>query len=449
MVSGKPPRRSKSTAEPVTIDLKATEVPKPETERVPAGDAEAAAVSTPSTEQGASSSHAAPEEAVKTGVSDTSETGEAASTVKDEKLDKDDQATGAAQAKTQEEPSAADEVPSAAQADTPEDKANEDVRGKSAEASATKGRGPAMLAAGIAGGLVALIGMGGLQYAGVLPAFGPQSGQDRLAALSGEVEALKADLGNIKPTDTSALAARITRLEQAAPAGNGGDAGPAISDLQGKLAATNQSIDTLKAGLDGRLDSLTKGQGDLVNRVEALETKVNRPDGNIQIARAIAASALKTAADRGGPFLSELQTLATVVPDDPAIAALKPYAATGVASRSQLIRDFDPVANRILAAIDQPSESADIGERLWASAKSLIKVRPVGNVEGTSPAAIVARMGDKLQNGDLKGAAEEWNSLPQAGKAASQAFKTALDGRIAVETNVSAAVARAIAARQG
>lgn len=167
------------------------------------------------------------------------------------------------------------------------------------------------------------------------------------------------------------------------------------------------------------------------------------------MARAIALSGLKTAIDRGGPFLSELDALKSVSPEDPAVAALTPLASNGVPSRSDLVRDFNQVADDILSAINQPEAGEGWTDRLLASARSLVKVRPVGNVEGETPEAIVARVENKLQNGDLKGAALEWETLPEAGKQASSDFATKLKNRIEAEERVSSALSQAVAGNGG
>jgi hypothetical protein len=70
-----------------------------------------------------------------------------------------------------------------------------------------------------------------------------------------------------------------------------------------------------------------------------------------------------------------------------------------------------------------------------------IRVRPVGSVEGDTPEAVIARIEDKLNNGDLKGASRDWESLPESAKTAGQDFKTKLDQRLRVETAIGAAVA--------
>jgi len=53
-------------------------------------------------------------------------------------------------------------------------------------------------------------------------------------------------------------------------------------------------------------------------------------------------------------------------------------------------------------------------------------------------------MEDKVKNGDLPGAANEWNDLPPAAKQASAAFKQSLEARIRVEDLVSGALSKAV-----
>jgi len=90
----------------------------------------------------------------------------------------------------------------------------------------------------------------------------------------------------------------------------------------------------------------------------------------------------------------------------------------------------------------QPGQS--FSERLWSSATSMIKVRPVGYVEGEGADAIVSRIEANLTDGNLKGAATEWDKLPEAGKKAGAAFKASLDARIKVEDLVGSTLSRAI-----
>lgn len=443
MVSGKPPRRSKTTEEPVIIDLKATEVAtdKPSEQVKPAEEATASAPATsePVTEALPSETESAV----------ASEITEAADTPKEDKQN-------AAPETSVEPPSAEQEKPEDAQfgsrASDVSPQAPLPEQDKPAPERPPSTATSSLLAAGIAGGLIALIAAGSMQYAGILPASGAGAGAEKIEALSAEVETLKEAMAKAQPAtaDTSALEARLAKLENTQQQTQSAAIDPAIiSALEAKIASANQATDQLKSEVAGRVQSLTSGQTELSDKLSTIQTKLDKPRDDIEVARAIAASALKTAADRGGPFLAELRTLGSIAPEDPAINALEPYAATGAVSRAELLQRFGNVADTILSAINQPAESANIGERLLASAMSIIKVRPVGNVAGDSPSAIVARIEDKIRNGDLKGASAEWETLPEAGRTVSESFKKALDARIAVEAQVSDALARSVAGRQG
>lgn len=455
MVSGKPPRRSKTTEEPVIIDLTATEVAKEK-----AAEEAAASVEASHDAAGEAPNHEIPNrETEATAVADPAPAVE----VPENKTEDHKEPVAEAQPQPEIAPdTSAETVTEPEKGETEEQassmfggerstlNAEQTARDEDQPASASRPASSAtsgLLAAGIAGGLIALIGAGALQYAGVLPSVGANTNADRIAALTAEVETLKT---SPKATDTSALEARLAQLENAQQQSQSAAVdSSAINDLQAKIASTNQAIDQLKSDTTGRIQALTSGQSALSDTLSAIQAKLNKPRDDIEVARAIAASALKTAADRGGPFLAELRTLGSIAPEDPAIAALEPYATTGAVSRAELLQRFGGVADAILSAINQPAESANIGERLLASAMSVIKVRPVGNVAGDSPSAIVARMEDKLRNGDLKGAAAEWDTLPEAGRAVSAGFKKTLDARIAVEAQVSDALARSVAGRQG
>ncbi len=292
-----------------------------------------------------------------------------------------------------------------------------------------------LIAAGIVGGLIALLAAGSMQYAGVLPSSSADSGSStELAALKSQIASLQQQIAQApkgQSADTSALEQRLAALESSTA--SGGDASAKISQLE----TTVLTLQSERAAEDQKIASLTQ-------RLDAAETKINEPRDDVEVARAIASAALKAAIDRGGPFLTELDTLSKVTPDDPAIQSLRPFANTGVPTRAELVRRFPDVANAMLTALSPTDPNEGIFDRLANSAMSLVKVRPVGNVEGEGDDAKIARMEDKLQNGDLKGAALEWDALPEAAKTASADYKKSLDARIQVEDLVNSTLNRAV-----
>ena len=427
MVSGKPPRRSKSPNDPVTIDLTADPVaadgtaPPEPTDRLETVESDGVAATDAPSETDHVSSN---------GPSGSPE----------------DQS--AADYKSASDPQPPIEPAPAATTETP--------RGERTPPARSGPALPALIAAGIFGGLVALAGAGSMQYAGYLPAVGRETAPPAdMSGLSADIEALKTQLSGMAdapPATTTdpRLEERLAALETAVTnqASTAADTA-ALDGLRQELAQTDAALAALKGEIAGNASALSETETRLTERLTQAEQKLEEPRTDVEMAKAIAITALKSATERGGPFMAELDALASITPDDPAVEQLRPHAATGIASRAELVRKFGDVADAILAAIHQPDPNEGIGQRLLSSALSVVKVRPVGNVEGTSPEAILARMEDKLQNGDLKGAALEWESLPEQGKAVSTDYVSTLKTRIEIETVVGEALATVVAGKKG
>lgn len=311
------------------------------------------------------------------------------------------------------------------------------------------------LAAGILGGLIALLGAGSLQYGGYLPTLGPdRAGEsDAVATLSNEVEALKTRLSETlaeapvaNPVDLQPIETRIAALERSAGenTATAGASPEAVSKLEGDVTRLTTELAALREAIARTTEAVSATESQLAERIAAAEQKLDEPRSDIEMARAVAASALKTAIDRGGPYLAELEAFASIAPDDPSLAGLREHAAIGVPSRSDLVRDFQGTADAILDAVHQPEGDEGIFNRLMASAASAIRVRPVGSIEGDTPEAIVARIENKLQNGDFKGAQIEWQTLPEKGQSAAADYKRKLDERVTVEGLIGTVVSGAL-----
>jgi hypothetical protein len=364
--------------------------------------------------------------------------------------------------------------------------------------AARSGRASAV-AAGLIGGVIALAGAGVLQYAGVIPSAAPPAGDEAaVAALQTEMESLRqqvaglgdgsaasgveelrkalgesnATVGNLSAT-VDALSADLAALKVAVEAGSGaGGAGGGeaaaqllsrIDSLEAAVAALRQdggSAPVDLAELNGRIDTIEKvvtAAGaqtvDAEGRIAALEksladiaAKVEAQADQPRIALAIAASALKAAVDRGGPFASEVETFAAVAPDSPELAELRALAREGVPARAELLAAAPNAAIVMIGAGRTVDENAGFFERLLASAESLIKVRPIGVVEGEGVDAVVARMEAALKAGDLARALAEYETLPEGPKAAGASFAEQVRLRQKAEELVDRALAGALRA---
>lgn len=443
MVSEKPPRRSRTNKEPVTIDLTAEETPavaepvraNDTDELVPPLEREAAEPAAPvdTAEVAAAAEATAEPETAKTDVprfDDAADPAVEPTTIPEPGREEPSKPAAdaaddeAAPPKSQPWQRPADEEPQAGASGTRQPQ-------RSAPATTT------LVAAGIFGGIVALLLAGSMQYAGYLPGATPPQSQDG-ADISAEIASLRqevAALANRSDTPSDDLAARVTALESSAPSGDTGALTERLSTIEGEIASMRSTTQASNADLDQRL--------------QQAEAQINDRGPEQQAARAVAAAALKGAIDRGGSFEAELQTYGTVAEGDPAIAKLQPFAAKGVLSRTELQRQASSVANAMIEAISQPDPDQGIASRLLSSAMSVVKVRKVGDIEGDTPDAVVARFEDRLRSGDLPAAAREWDTLPEPAKTASQSFKQELDARIQVEDLVGGTLTRAITGNQG
>ncbi|RWM96339.1 MAG: phage tail protein [Mesorhizobium sp.] len=343
------------------------------------------------------------------------------------------------------------------------------------------------IAAGVIGGVIALAAAGGLQFAGLLGAPGGgdlSSGGVSLDGVNSEIAALKSEIAGLRDTagnndasakvdglssaldqvktdvaalksaidqggvgDTAGLAAlgdKVRQIETAVAAlgqtGNTApvDLGPLNEKLAGLDAAVKSAGETAKAQ-DGRLAALEQSVSQLSGKVEAQA-------GQPKVALAIAASALKAALDRGAPFAAELETFAAIAPDAPEIAALRAYAEKGVPTRSEIATEMPAAANAMVAASEPVDQNAGFLQNLLSSAQSLVKVRPIGAVEGAGAAETVARMEVAVNQGDYTKALSEYDRLPEAVKAAGADFAGKLKARIEVEKQVDALISSAMKA---
>ncbi|MCR9136826.1 MAG: mitofilin family membrane protein [Alphaproteobacteria bacterium] len=474
MVKASKPRHSRTTRKPVTIDLEPDAVSDDKSADKPADKAATKANASTSTTKAAARATgpktgktAAPKDDAKPAVTDSPQAKSTPQT-KADTTTKEPANAGAKAAEDKASPAPTSEPPQPQQS-----------------GSAMKSLGIALVAAIVAVALVV-----GLQWTGILPAPGAgTSGSDVLSedvnALKQSVAALQSDVAAAGSDIGQALESRIDALESATGSSTGlGDVEKRFEALESKVTAmASQSGDTDGAsntqaltglneklaavesaqtqqqtalqGIDGKLSDLdSKITADeasqdqaikaIEDRLSAIEKTLDAPRQDVQVARALAAASLKAAIDRGGSFMAELEAFASVDGNSASLDQLRTLAASGVPSRATLLTRFPTVANSMIDAGIEGDGSGGVIDRLLTSATSLVKVRPVGDVSGDSVEAIVARMETRLKNGDLQGAVDEWNTLPEASKTASQAYVKDLQARIEAEKLVSTALTAAL-----
>jgi hypothetical protein len=221
-----------------------------------------------------------------------------------------------------------------------------------------------------------------------------------------------------------------------------------MSETVSSLSDSVTSLEEGQASLSEDVAGLSETAAALEERVVSNEETLSESGAGNTVAKAIAAAGLKSAMDRGTPFMTELEAFASVGGDEEAISSLRDYAADGVPTLTQLIERFGPVANDIVATGQGLDENASVTDRLMSSARSLVQVRPVGNVEGEGPGAIAARIEARLKDGDLAGAIEQWETLPDAAKDVSQDFIAQVRARQTADQLVGSVLTDAMSATQ-
>ena len=131
---------------------------------------------------------------------------------------------------------------------------------------------------------------------------------------------------------------------------------------------------------------------------------------------AIAATALKSAVEAGHPFRAQLTALKSVAGSND-LAALEPFADSGVPAAAALSRELSDLAPAMLRAAGPATSGEGFLDRLQVHAKDLVRIRRVDDTPGDDPSTVIGRMELRAAQGDLETAAAEIGRLPPAARA--------------------------------
>jgi hypothetical protein len=230
----------------------------------------------------------------------------------------------------------------------------------------------------------------------------------RIAALEAEVKAMAATVASVGRRDEEVLAAaRDARARADASAA-------ALAELAQRIpAATAAERSALEA---------------LANRVTAVERSEKAAEsGDRALRLALAATALNNAVERGDAFAAELATAKALGADAKLVAALEPFARSGVPSAATLARQFSELA----PSLQTSGVREGVLARLQVNAEKLIRIRRVDEPAGSDAAAVVARAEAKVSRGDIAGAVSELAQLPPDARGPAEAWIKSAQARIA------------------
>jgi hypothetical protein len=266
------------------------------------------------------------------------------------------------------------------------------------------------------------------------------------------------------------LTQRLSSVESAVKSGDTAVAalGKRIDDIAGNAAQARQDAEAASKSvsqLDSRLKDLARNQASTVTRadIEGLQQKLSSLEQAEQSARAsikqsaaaasatrlaLAAQALRNAVANGAPYQAELAQAKALGADASKLAALEPFAASGIptaAALSQQLRGLIPQMQKIAAPRAQVSGS--FLERLQANASNLVRISPVNAPSGDQPADVLARLEVHAAHNDIDAAAADIRKLPEAAQAAAKDWLARVKARqaaLAAADDLAASTARAL-----
>lgn len=253
-----------------------------------------------------------------------------------------------------------------------------------------------------------------------------------LDTIAGKVKALEeatASLGRRINDNAAALIAATTAQDKARDTAstqkdNHQDIAQDLASLQGRLTALesaskqisdNAAQKSAVTALSDRIAAIETGFKNAEDRFERQDTAAART-----LRALVTLQALRTTVERGAPYAPELDAMKPFAPDAKAIAPLSQFAAKGLPTEDALKHDFNALLPTLTQAAAPKAADDGIFGRLQASAERLVRVRPVGDVQGDTPDDLVARAQARVVAHDLAGAAAALNKLPAAARAPAQ-----------------------------
>jgi hypothetical protein len=303
----------------------------------------------------------------------------------------------------------------------------------------------------------------------------PNAGRvEQLAALTGKVSdletSLATQLGALRTSVAKDVEGRIQTATEASEAARAGTQriDNDVAGLKSDAARTQEQMTTAKAANDRIAADLKATQAEtaqLKTAVEGLNTTAAKPadiaaaiapvseriaslEKNVQevkqgdaarkesaeqVVLAIELQNLKRALDSGQQYATELATVKKVAGNRVDLAALTKLQDDGVPSLAELTAEFRAAADKAIDA-DAAPESAGVVDRLWAEAKSVIRVRRIDlKPDDKSTEATIGRMQVALSDGRLADILESAKDLSPGAQSAAQPFLDKVAARVSVD----------------
>jgi hypothetical protein len=269
------------------------------------------------------------------------------------------------------------------------------------------------------------------------------------AAKSGTVR-MDRDVSALK-AETAKLGTRMETLKA-----DGDRVAETLRVVQAETGGIKSALDGLKGDVDAKLKTLARPT-DVAAAVTPVTSKLSSLEQSLQsvvkseedrkanaerIVLSLELGNLKRVLDRGQKYAAELAEVQKAAGGKLDLAALDRYKDQGVTTVADLGREFRALTGAIL---DAESDAADgsVVDRLWAGAKSVVRVRKVSHTaDDKSAEAVVGRMEQALKDNRLGEVIEQSKLLPAKAVEPAKGWLAKVDARATVDRALAAVEAQ-------
>ncbi len=248
---------------------------------------------------------------------------------------------------------------------------------------------------------------------------------NRIATLEGDLKALAERVGVLgrRNDDIAAAAGEARTRADAATA--------AVAELKGELKKVQApAAPTVNPA---EVEALATRVVALERAAKAMEAQLAGRSGGDGADRSlrlvVVASTLNAAVERGTPFVAELAAARAAAPDAKGLAALEPFAKSGVPGTAVLARELTALMPALAKVVGTSSRDSGILDRLKANAEKIVRVRPIDEATGDDPVAVVRRIEMRAEQGNIAGALAEIAKLPEGARALTKEWVARVEAR--------------------
>lgn len=214
------------------------------------------------------------------------------------------------------------------------------------------------------------------------------------------------------------------------------------------LKVTQDELGSLKTSLDGLRTAAAK-PADISAAVQPIDQKIAALDKSVQavvegdaarkesaqrVVLALELQNLQRALDSGQSFSAQLADVRKIAGPKFDLSALEKLQETGVPTLPELTGEFRAAADKAIDS-DAAPEDASVVDRLWAGAKSVVRVRRIDlKSDDKSTEAVVGRMQVALADGRLGEVMDQAKDLSPKAQDAMRPFLDKVAARVSVET---------------